>query len=110
MEKLGGFVDRLVRFTEENLDLLYGGHETLQGAGRVARYGHPSYGWLRWTVLGLLREAVREGELDPGLDVEYLADALLAPLNVDLYYHQRRVVGLSAERIRAGLRSLASSL
>lgn len=110
MEKLRGFLDTLVRFTEQNLDLLYGGHETLQGAGRVARYGHPSYGWMRWTVLGLLCEAVREGEIPPSSDVEYLAEALLAPLNVDLYYHQSRVLGLSSDRISAGLRSLASSL
>lgn len=31
LEKLGIFLDRLVRFTEANLDLLYGGHETLSG-------------------------------------------------------------------------------
>jgi hypothetical protein len=65
---------------------------------------------MRWTVLGLLREAVREGEIPPSSDVEYLAEALLAPLNVDLYYHQSRVLGLSSDRISAGLRSLASSL
>ncbi|MDP8974032.1 MAG: TetR/AcrR family transcriptional regulator [Actinomycetota bacterium] len=106
LEKLRGFLSRLVIFTEENLDLLYGGHETLQGAERVAHYGHPAYVWTRWTVLGLLREAVRTGELDAEQDVEYLSDALLAPLNVDLYYYQRRIMGIPTERIRAGLRSL----
>ena len=57
-------------------------------------------------MLGLLRGAEREGELAEGLDLEYLAEALLAPLEVDLYYHQRRVAGLQPERISAGLRSL----
>jgi hypothetical protein len=57
-------------------------------------------------VLGLLRGAAREGELEEDLDLEYLATALLAPLEVELYYHQRRVAGLSRERISAGLRSL----
>ena len=106
LEKLKGFLGRLVIFTEENLDLLYGGQDTLRGAERVARYGHPAHGWTRWTVLALLREASRRGELDAGRDVEYLAEALLAPLNVDLYYYQRRVLGFTAERISAGLSSL----
>lgn len=106
LEKLRGFLSRLVLFSEENLDLLYGGHDTLPGAERVAHYDHPAYGWTRWTVLGLLREAVRRGELYAGEDVEYLADALLAPLNVDLYYYQRRVLGIPVERISAGLCSL----
>lgn len=106
LEKLERFLDGLVRFTEENLDLLYGGEEPLWGETRLARFRSPAYDWRRWTVLGLLRGAAREGELEDGLDLEYLAAALLAPLEVDLYYHQRRVAGLPPERISAGLRSL----
>ena len=106
LEKLGLFLDRLVRFSDENLDLLYGGHETLDGTERLAHFAHPAYGWLRVTVLGLLRAAQRDGDLDADLDADYLADALLAPLGVDLFYHQRRVLGFSTERISAGLRSL----
>jgi len=106
LEKLGRFLDGLVWFTEENLDLLYGGEEPLWGETRLARFRSPAYDWRRWTVLGLLREAEREGELDGGLDLEYLATALLAPLEVDIYYHQRRVAGLPPERVSAGLRSL----
>ena len=106
LRKLDRFLDGLVRFTEENLDLLYGGEEPLWGATRLARFRSPAYDWRRWTVLGLLRAAAREGEVDEGLDLEYLATALLAPLEVDLYYHQRRVAGLPSERISAGLRSL----
>ena len=106
LRKLDRFLDRMVRFTEEHLDLLYGGEEPLWGSNRLARFGSPAYDWRRWTVLGLLRGAAREGEIDDGLDLEYLATALLAPLEVDLYYHQRRVAGLTAGRISAGLRSL----
>lgn len=106
LEKLDRFLDGLVGFTEENLDLLYGGEEPLWGATRLARFRSPAYDWRRWTVLGLLRGAAREGEVDAGLDLEYLATALLAPLEVDLYYHQRRVAGLPRARISAGLRSL----
>ena len=106
LEKLGSFLESVVYFTEENLDLLYGGHETLGGAERLAYIAHPARGWLRSTVLGLLRMADREGTLDGGLDLEYLAAALVAPLEIDLYYFQRRVQGYSPERISAGSRSL----
>ncbi len=109
LEKLDLFLDTLVRFTDENLELLYGGHETLCGPNRLARFSHPAQDWLRWTVLSLLREASRNGELDNTLDLEYLAAALLAPLDIELYYHQRRVQGLSPKRISAGLRSLVPS-
>lgn len=106
LEKLDLFLERLVGFTDCNLDLLYGGRESLCGEDRLAMFAHPAHDWLRWTVLGLLGAAAREGELDEGLDLEYLAVALLAPLDVDLFYYQRRMQGLPAERISAGLRSL----
>lgn len=106
VEKLGSFLDRLVRFTEENLDLLYGGYEPLSGTERLAQLSHPARDWLRWTVLGLLRAAEQEEELESGLDLEYLATALLAPLEIDLYYHQRRAQGFSCARISAGLQEL----
>ena len=106
VEKLDVFLDSLVVFTAENLDLLYGGHEPLCGADRLERFSHPAYDWRRSTVLGLLRTAVREGDVDAGLDLEYLASALLAPLDVDFYYYQHRVQGLSVERISRGVRAL----
>ena len=106
VEKLDAFLDRLVAFTAENLDLLYGGNEPLCGADRLERFSHPAYDWRRSTVLGLLRAAAGEGHVDGGLDLEYLAAALLAPLDVDLFYYQHRVQGLSAERISGGLRAL----
>lgn len=107
VEKLDRFLDGLVGFTEENLDLLYGGHECLTGESRLASFSYPAYDWRRWTVLGLLRSAVQGRELDESLDAEYVAAALIAPLDVDFFYYQRRVRGFSTERISAGLRSLA---
>jgi AcrR family transcriptional regulator len=106
LEKLDAFLDRLVAFTAENLDLIYGGNEPLCGADRLERFSHPAYDWRRSTVLGLLRAAVSEGAVDAGLDLEYLAQALLAPLEVDLFYYQHRVQGLPAWRISDGVRSL----
>lgn len=106
LDKLEVFLDLLVAFTAENLDLLYGGNEPLCGADRLERFTHPAYDWRRSTVLGLLRRAVGEGDVEAGLDLEYLASALLAPLDVDFYYYQHRVQGLPAERIGNGLRTL----
>ena len=106
LEKIDAFLDALVAFTAENLDLLYGGHEPLCGADRLERFSHPAYDWRRSTVLGLLRTAVSEGDVDDGLDLEYLAAALLAPLDVDFYYYQYRIQGLSVQRISRGVRAL----
>src|SRR3954469_1787091 len=43
LEKLEHFLELLVSFTEENLDLLYGGHETLAGPERLAQLAHPAH-------------------------------------------------------------------
>ena len=48
---------------------------------------------------------MRKGELDVGQYLEYLADALLAPLNVDLYY-RCRIIGIPTEPINSELRVL----
>ena len=106
LKKLDVFLDSLVGFMDDNLDLLYGGHEPLYGTERLAHLSHPAHDWLRSTVLTLLRSAVREGVVEDDPDLEYLAMALLAPLEIDLFYHQRRVQGYSRERISAGVRSL----
>lgn len=103
LDSLELFFGRLVGFMEDNLELLYGAHTSLSAADRLS---HPAYDWRRWTVLGLLREAARKGDLDPDLDLEYLATALLAPLDVELYRHQRLTLGLDPDRITAGLASL----
>jgi hypothetical protein len=70
------------------------------------KVSHPAYDWRRSTVLGLLRTAVNEGDVDGGLDLEYLAAALLAPLDVDLFYYQHWVQGLPAACISGGVRDL----
>ena len=106
IEKLHAFLDRLVAFIAENLDLLYGGNEPLCGADRLERFSHPAYDWRRSAVLGLLRAAAGEGDIEAGLDLEYLATALLAPLDVDLFYYQHRVQGIPARRISDGVRTL----
>ena len=103
LERLELFFERLVGFMEENLDLLYGAHTSLSPADRLS---HPAYDWRRWTVLGLLREAAWQGEVSEELDLDYLATALLSPLDVELYHHQRRTLEISESRVISGLISL----
>ena len=96
---------RLVNFNEENGPLLGAMRDAAGGERRHTMYRGPFYGWLRETVTTLLRRAVDEGEVWP-LDVEYVADALLAPLNIDLYLFQRHELGMEPGRITTALRGL----
>jgi hypothetical protein len=61
---------------------------------------------MRQALRAWLRQAELAGELREGADIEYLADALLAPLTPDIWRHQRLSLGMSAERLADGLRTL----
>jgi AcrR family transcriptional regulator len=107
--RLVRFLERLARFTEEDAPLLaavrnHAGSERRSGS-RSGAYRSPFYGWLRAAVSALLVRAVERGEARPDLDVELTADAVLAPLAVDLYLFQRHELGVSHERIVGALRS-----
>ncbi len=108
MQQLDYFLDVLVAFTAVHMLLLC----EVQRAGLLQDDGdtQPPHFWLYMTVHGLLKTAVAAGEISASLDLDYLADALLAPLRVDLFRFQRKARGFSLERISAGIRSLAHSL
>ncbi|NKQ36695.1 MAG: hypothetical protein HF973_13910 [Chloroflexi bacterium] len=108
MAQLDDFLNRLVMFTEMYTPLLR--EAQLQGLHYfVKKEGTPQY-WQQATVLGLLRTAVATGEIPAEMDIDYLADAVLAPLNAQLFQHQRQVEGFSPERISAGLRAFVARL
>ena len=73
-------------------------------------YKSPFYGWLRETVAALLMRALERGEASPDLDVECIADFLLAALNVDLYLYQRYELGMQHERVIRALHDLLHGL
>lgn len=98
------------RFNEQNSALLGAIRDASAGGRRVELYGNPFYERLKNTVVELLDEAVGNEELPAELDVECVADTLLAALNIDLYLYQRHQLGLERERIVGGLRSLLDGL
>ena len=104
--QLGSLIDDLAAFTEENAPLLGAVRDAAGGERRMEMYRNPFYGWLRATVLVLLEQAIAEGEAAPDLDVEYAADFVLAPLNIDLYLFQRHEIGMEPVRITSVLRRL----
>lgn len=110
MEQLDQFIDALIYFTDAHAPLLC----EVQRAGLLQEQ-EPNglelpHFWQYMTVSGLLKAAVANGELPETLDIDYLADALLAPLKADIFYYQREVRGFTLERISAGLRVLLAGL
>jgi AcrR family transcriptional regulator len=83
-------------------------HAELVAVARRRRDGIASQGyqWMRQALRAWLREAELAGELCDDVDIEYLADALLAPLAPDLWLHQRDVLGMAPARLADGLRTL----
>ncbi len=61
--------------------------------------------WLRQTIAILLAEG-EQNEETADLDIPYLIDAILAPLNAGLFIYQRQVLGFELERISRGLRKI----
>lgn len=88
-KRLAAFLVALAQLTENNLDLLFASEASCAGG----RYRIGSYAAWRLHVTVLLRD------IQPRIDHEWHADLLLAPLGAELYRHQRRELGMSAQRI-----------
>ena len=106
LEQVMGLLEDLAAFNEENAPLLGAIRDSVNGERRSEMYRNPFFGWLQATVVALLRRAVEEGEARETLDVEGVAGAVLAPLNVDLYLYQRMQLGMERGRIVAAIRGL----
>jgi AcrR family transcriptional regulator len=106
---LGVVLERVVAYNEANGPLLGAVADAAWGERRAIVYDGPFYGWLHHIVSTLLGRAVAAGECR-ALDTAWFADALLAPLAIDLYLFQRRVRGFESGRIAAATRQLVAEL
>lgn len=110
LEQLDVFLDALVHFTARHTLLLC----EIQREGFLRDWENAAlelpHFWQHMTISALLKTAMEEGDLDADLDIQYMADALLAPLQADIFRFQTEVRQFSLERISAGLRYLAAGL
>ena len=108
LTQLADFLEALVAFTDIHSPLL--SEVERGGLLRDAEPLNLPHFWQFMTVSALLRSAARRGELVADLDLDYLGEALLAPLQIDIFRYQRDARGYSIERIAGGLRGLVGLL
>lgn len=104
------FLSHLAHFVESNTAFLQVTYSSEQAQEESSFYLCLEYQWPRGKVKRWLQGAVTNGECRADLDVEYMTDALLAPLQIDLYLYHRWALGLSVERIIAGLQQLVAGV
>lgn len=107
--RLRAFIGAVVELLEAHTDLLVASE-----SGADARFNTGLYGFYRLHVALLLEQGVAARGLEAGeapgtVDVDYLAHALLAPLDAELYRHLRNS-GMSTRRIGAGMEALVDSV
>ena len=100
-------VERIRAFLHAQVDVLEGDLDLWLMADTADPAVHHRSGPHR---VNLTHVSVLVREARPEADAEYLAEALLAPLAVDLYAHQRRERGMSPERVKSGLDELLHCL
>ena len=108
LTQLADFLEALVAFTEIHAPLL--SEVERGGLLRVDAPLNVPHFWQFMTVSALLRAAARRGEVVADLDLDYVGEALLAPLQIDIFRYQRDARGYSLERIADGLRGLVGLL
>jgi AcrR family transcriptional regulator len=94
-----------IRLVDQHLPILAAIEESGEPPGEKP-VRSPWSGWLRGQVTRLLTSASAAGEVMPDLDVDYLADTILAVLAPRHLGRQRRDRGYSLDRIIAGARQL----
>lgn len=104
------FLIHFAYFIEEHTAYLRALYTAYQTQGGLSFYQCAGHQWNRKWVLHYLQDAIAMGACRTDLDSDYLADALLAAIQVDLYLYQRHTLGWSVERIVTGLSQLIEGL
>ncbi len=107
LEQLCWFLDSVVRFNARHAPLLCAAQREITFTENPL--GSP-FMWQRMTVTGLLSGAERAREIEAGLDVQMLADVLLAPVHPPVFNFLHSVNGYTLNRISAGLQRLVRGL
>jgi len=107
LAQLCTFLDALVRFHARHAPLLCAAqHEVSLPASPMSA----PFTWQRLTVTGLLQGAERTHEIEAGLDLPVIADALLANVHPTTFNYHHQVNGYSLDRISAALQRLVRGL
>ncbi|GHO80240.1 TetR family transcriptional regulator [Ktedonobacter sp. SOSP1-85] len=104
------FLKKFARFIEEHTTYLLALYRAYQAQGDRSFYQCEGFTWNRERVVFYFQIAVKMGACRADLDCEYLAECLLAAIQVDLYLYQRHTLGWSEERIVNGLAQLLDGL
>jgi AcrR family transcriptional regulator len=107
VEQLCWFLDALVRFNARHAPLLCAAQREVT---LPANPMDSPFTWQRMTVTGLLQGAERGREIEPGLDVQVLADELLASVHPPVFNFLHSGNGYSLDRISASLQRLVRGL
>jgi AcrR family transcriptional regulator len=97
LDRLVAFGRALLEHVSANCDLLWVGQSAVEPG---VRFAAGPYGAYHAHVSLLISQA------DPRLDADYTADALLAPLNVEMVVSQLRFRAMTVERLAAGWETL----
>ncbi|MDJ0753177.1 MAG: TetR/AcrR family transcriptional regulator [Ardenticatenaceae bacterium] len=108
IEQLIGFLTQLLYFINDHVDLL---NEIEQvGLDDASANVSIPHWWNHLTIRGLLQSAVNHGEISPDADLEYIAGALLAPLDSRILRLHLTAHGFTLDQIAAGQESLVRGL
>lgn len=105
LDRIDAMWQRMIAFNEENAHLLGAIVDAACGPRRTDAYNSPFYTWLHGMTAQLLQQAIDHGEAR-SINISCVTDMLLAPLAIDLYLHQRKDRGYSADQILQSLRHL----
>jgi AcrR family transcriptional regulator len=100
VDRLCAFGHALIAHLEQHGDLLL----AAETGGRWVRFNARVYASYRAHVAMLVRE------VDPALDEDYFAEALLAPLGADIFLYMRRAREMPVARVAEGYEQLVRRL
>ncbi len=98
LENLRWFLSEVLRFVDRNSRMI------CVNSNATESLQHSAHWWWRQTIRALL------GRLNPTGDLDYLADAIYALLDVHTLYFLREIRGYSLERVTTGLLLLVESM